>query len=66
MARQTGDEEMRQSNGVVKKLEDDRGVRRLRSIREGEGGMRRRKRKQKRKEKTGKEVSGLTGYYLWE
>lgn len=64
MARQTGDEETRQSSGVAKKVEDDRGVRRIRSIREG--GTRRQKRKQKRQEKTEREVSGLTGYYLGE
>lgn len=64
VARQTGDEETRQSSGVAKKVEDDRGVRRIRSIREG--GTRRQKRKQKRQEKTEREVSGLTGYYLGE
>lgn len=45
---------MRQSNGVVKKLEDDRGVRRLRSIREGG----RYEEAKKKAEKKGKDRKG--------
>lgn len=51
MARQTGDEETRQSSGVAKKVEDDRGVGRLRSIREGG----RNEEAKKKAEKTGKD-----------